>query len=98
MALGLQILALTTAACAVALAGGEAFAGDPKSGPLRLDFSGDSVSWEDQQSEAAYHVSGSINYWPAPSCGPERLQIDGEKVSFDETLPADTTSFSYPTP
>jgi len=90
---------LMIAACALASAGTEGvLAADPNKGPLKLDLSGDSVSWEDQQKEASYHVSGSINYQPPASCGVERLRIDGERVSFDDSLPANTTSFSFPRP
>jgi len=85
-------------AALIAASVGAAIAADPEAGPMRITHVPDGVTWQDQPNEASYHVSGSINYWPAPSCGPDRLQIDGEKVSFDETLAADTTSFAFPTP
>ncbi len=90
LAIGLLTLVLV-----FRLAGAEhAFA---NGGPFEIerDIERRTITWKDQDSEAAYQVSGTVIYVDL-SCAPD--PIPGEILDFSEELPADTTMFQLPPP
>ena len=69
-----------------------------ENGKLELDASTSTATWNDLPDENAYRVRGHVLYQQAPSCSPNRPSVGSERIEFDETLPANTTSFSLPLP
>lgn len=64
---------------------------------LRIIGHGETITWEDQNAEMGYRVSGTIRYWAPPSCF-QTSDFPAELVTFSEELPADTTHFQLPRP
>ncbi len=64
---------------------------------IQVDMSQRIITWDDRPDEAAYHVTGTIQYLHFPACGTSERAY-GEKVNIDQELPANTTSFRLPPP
>ncbi len=64
---------------------------------IEIDWTHQRVDWVDFPGEASYRIAGGIGYLEPPSCAPGRNPPQ-ESVAFDQTLPANTTSFTFPRP
>lgn len=66
-------------------------------GTIEIDWTHQRVGWVDLPGEASYRIAGGIGYLEPPSCAPTRNPPQ-ESVEFDQALPANTTSFTFPGP
>lgn len=66
-------------------------------GTIEIDWTHQRVDWIDLPGEASHRITGGIGYLEPPSCAPTRNPPQ-ESVEFDQTLPANTTSFTFPGP
>ncbi len=86
----ITILAITIASPAVASA--------QEVGTIEFESTTEGAEWTDVAGEDSYRIFGNVVYLGPPSCGPDRFSLGSERIEFDETLPPDTTSFTFPGP